>query len=187
MDEVTRRRRGLTRFVATAVGVVVVGLAGYFGFVAFVGSEREAAAGALVLAAGTGFAAFFSPCSFPLLLTFLTRRSEESRWTALMSSFRVAGGAMILLGIVAAIVAAGGSALARLAEFDSTAGRAFRSAVGLLLIVFGLRQANVLRLRMRWLDRVAGASGRMLDPTKLRRDPGRDVLYGFGYLLAGFG
>lgn len=187
MDDTALRQRTLARFVATALGVVVVGVAGYLGFVAFVGSDREAAAGALVLAAGTGFAAFFSPCSFPLLLTFLTRRSTKSKRAAMLSSLRVAGGAVILLAVVAVVIAVGGSALVRVVEFDSAAGRVFRFTVGLVLVVLGLRQANVLRLRMRWLDWIAGASGRLLDPSKVRSQPGRDFVYGFGYLLAGFG
>lgn len=187
MDEVALRRRTLARFVAAALGVVVVGVAGYVGYVAFVGSGREAAAGALVLAAGTGFAAFFSPCSFPLLLTFLTRRSAESKQMAILSSLRVAGGAAILLAIVAVVIALGGSALAQVVGFDSAPGRVFRFAIGLVLIVFGLRQANVLRLRMQWLDRIADGSGRLFDPTKVTTQAGRDLTYGFGYLLAGFG
>lgn len=187
MDDTEIRRRALARFAATALGVVVAGVAGYVGFVAFVVSDREAAAGVLVLAAGTGFAAFFSPCSFPLLLTFLTRRSEESKGTATLSSLRVAGGAAILLAIITSVVAAGGSGLARVIEFDSATGRLFRFAVGLMLVVFGLRQANVMRLRMRWLDTVARASSRLLDPTNVQSRTGRDLVYGFGYLLAGFG
>ncbi|HEX6301235.1 MAG TPA: hypothetical protein VF148_12280 [Acidimicrobiia bacterium] len=187
MDDTALRRRTLARFLATALGVIVVGVAGYFGFVVFVGSERQAATGAMVLAAGTGFAAFFSPCSFPLLLTFLTRRSEESAGTAIMSALRVGGGAAVLLAMMAGVVAAGGSAFARVVEFDSAAGRVFRLAIGVVLIVFGLRQANVLRLRMRWLDTIAGASGRLLDSSKVRSQAGRDVVYGFEYLLAGFG
>ncbi len=187
MDEARLRRRTLARFLATTLGVLVVGVAGYFGFAAFVGSQRDAAAGAFALAAGTGFAAFFSPCSFPLLLTFLTRRSEESKQTAMLSSLRLGSGAVILLVIVAVVVAAGGTALARVVEFDSAAGRVFRFAIGVVLVVFGLRQTNVLRFRMRWLDRIASASGRLLDPTNARTPARRDFIYGFGYLLAGFG
>jgi cytochrome c biogenesis protein CcdA len=165
----------------------VAGMAGYFGFVAFVGSDRGAAAGVLVLAAGTGFAAFFSPCSFPLLLTFLSGRSQETKGTALWSALRVAGGATFLLAMVALVVAEGGSALARVVEFDSPTGRGFRLSVGLVLIVFGLRQANLLQVRMRWFDQVARASSRPLDPAKASSQAGRDLVYGFGYLLAGFG
>ena len=78
MDELTSSRRSLARFSAVAAGLVVIGVAGYAGFVAFVGSDPGVAAGVMVLAAATGFAAFFSPCSFPLLLTFLARRSADS-------------------------------------------------------------------------------------------------------------
>lgn len=112
MDETTARRRAGVRFAATALGLVVVGVAGYLGFVAFVGSDRTVAAGVMALAAGTGFAAFFSPCSFPLLLTFLARRSEDSGGNALLSATRVAVGAALLLASVAAAIALGGSALA---------------------------------------------------------------------------
>lgn len=187
MDEVTARRRSRVRFAATALGLVVVGVAGYLGFVAFVGSDRTVAAGMMVLAAGTGFAAFFSPCSFPLLLTFLTRRSVDSPSAALLSALRVAAGAALLLGAVAAVIAAGGSAVGGVVEFDSPTGRLFRAGVGLLLIGFGLRQARLWGVRMRWLDRVAGVSARMFDPGRVTNPARGDVVYGFGYLLAGFG
>lgn len=166
---------------------MVLGVAGYLGYIAFVGSDREASAGVLVLAAGTGFAAFFSPCSFPLLLTFLSGRSTESRAAAVLSAVRMGGGAATLLGVFGVVVAVGGSALARLLEFDSPAGRSFRLTVGLVLIVLGLRQTDIRRIRMRWLDHVAGATGRLLDPSRVRGMAGRDYVYGFGYLLTGFG
>lgn len=187
MDKVTARRRSRLRFAATALGLMVVGVAGYLGFVAFVGSDRTVAAGVMVLAAGTGFAAFFSPCSFPLLLTFLTRRSADSPGAALVSALRVAAGAALLLAAVAAVIAAGGTAVGSVIEFDSTPGRWFRLGVGLILIGFGLRQARLCGVRMPWLDRVAGASARVFDPTRVTSPARRDLVYGFGYLLAGFG
>ncbi len=187
MAEGTAARRSRARFTAVAIGVVVIGLAGYTGFVAFVGSQRDIAAGVMVLAAGTGFAAFFSPCSFPLLLTFLTRRSTDSPGGALLSGLRVAAGAALLLAAVATVMVLGGTALGSVIEFDATAGRLFRLGVGLLLVVLGLRQTRLWRVRMRWLDRVAGQSARVFDPGRVT-NPGRsDVVYGFGYLLAGFG
>ncbi|MDP2623775.1 MAG: hypothetical protein Q8Q29_08260 [Actinomycetota bacterium] len=187
MDEVTARRRSRARFTATAIGVVVVGAAGYVGFVAFVGSDRNVAAGMMVLAAGTGFAAFFSPCSFPLLLTFLTRRSADSPGAALLSALRVAAGAALLLAAVASVIAVWGTAVGGVVEFDSTTGRLFRLGVGLLLVLFGLRQARLLGMRMRWLEAVASPSARVFDPTRVSRRAGSDLVYGFGYLLAGFG
>ena len=187
MDEVTARRRARVRFGATALGLAVVGIAGYIGFIAFVGSERTTASGVMVLAAGTGFAAFFSPCSFPLLLTFLTRRSADSRGAALVSALRVAAGSAMLLATVAAIMALGGVALGAVVEFDSIPGRLFRLGVGLALVLFGLRQAGLWSVRMRWLDRIAGSSARLFDPRRPANPGSRDVVYGFGYLLAGFG
>ena len=187
MDELTTRRRTLFRFVAVAIGLVLVGIAGYVGFVAFVGSAGSTATGVMVLAAGTGFAAFFSPCSFPLLLTFLARRSAESPTAAMASSLRVALGAGLLLLLIAVVIALGGSGLAAIVEFQSLGGRIFRLAIGVLLIVFGLRQARLWVFRMGWLDRVAATSARWLDPSRVAGAGRRDVLYGFGYFLAGFG
>lgn len=187
MDELTARRRTLFRFVAVVIGLVVAGVGGYGGFVAFVGSGGSTATGVMVLAAGTGFAAFFSPCSFPLLLTVLARRSAESPTAAMVSSVRVALGAGLLLLLIAGVIALSGSALARIVEFDSVSGRVFRLSIGMVLIVFGLRQARLWVFRMGWLDRVAAASARWFDPSRMAGASRRDVLYGFGYLLAGFG
>jgi cytochrome c biogenesis protein CcdA len=102
----------------------------------------------MMLAAGTGFAAFISLCSFPLLLTFLGRRSADSPRAALVSALRVAGGAALLLAVLAASIAFGGFAIGGIVEFDSSTGRMFRLFVGLLLVIFGLRQARFLGLRM---------------------------------------
>ncbi len=187
MDETAIRQRSRFRFGATVMGMVVVGVAGYLGFVAFVGSEREISAGVMVLAAATGFAAFFSPCSFPLLLTFLARRSTETKGAAIVSAVRVGAGAIAFLGIVAVVLALGGTAFGSVIGFDSTAGRIFRLTVGVVLVGFGLRQARLLRIEMRWLDRVANSAGRAFDPSGHSSQARSDVVYGFGYLLAGFG
>lgn len=187
MDEATRRRRQRARFLPIDVGLAVIGVAGYLGFVAFVGSERDLGTGIIVLAAATGFAAFFSPCSFPLLLTFLGRRSNESGGAAVKSALRVGAGASALLLIAAAMMASAGTAIASVVEFDSTSGRLFRAAIGALLIVFGLRQARLVRFRMHWLDGVAGTAGRVFDPSHVSGQARSDFVYGFGFLLAGFG
>ena len=42
-------------------------------------------------------------------------------------------------------------------------------------------------MRMRWLDGVAGASAQVFDPGRVTNPARSDVVYGFGYLLAGFG
>lgn len=187
MDDTTARRRAGARLATTAIGLVVVAGAGYLGFAAFVESDPSLAVGVMALAAGTGFAAFFSPCSFPLLLTFLTRRSADSPGAALVSAVRIGGGAALLLAIVAAVVALGGSALAAVVEFDSVVGRLFRLGVGLLLVSLGLRQARLWRVEMLWLDPIARRAARIFDPGRTNQFVRGDVMYGFGYLLAGFG
>lgn len=187
MDEATTRRRARVRLGATALGVTVVGIAGYVGSFVFVGSDRGAASGVLVLAAGTGFASFFSPCSFPLLLTFLTKRSVNGPRAALVSALRVATGASVLLATVAMAMALGGTVLGAVVQFDSILGRLFRLGVGLALVLFGLRQASLWRLHMRWIHRIADSSARWFDSQPLASPGRRDVAYGFGYLLAGFG
>lgn len=187
MSDRTTRHRVRARFIATAVGIAVVGAAGYVGFVAFVGSERDLSAGVMMLAAATGFAAFFSPCSFPLLLTFLARRAADTHSGALLSAVRVGAGAALLLTVIGTAMIAGGTALGDVVAFDGTPGRVFRSGVGLLLFSFGLYQARLIRLRMRWPDRMAASAARVLDPARISQPSGRDVVYGFGYLLVGFG
>ncbi len=186
-DDSALRRRARARFSVLAVGMVVVGLAGYAGFVVFTGSERGAGTSSVLLAAATGFAAFFSPCSFPLMLTFLSRRAAGSPRAALASAAMMAAGAVSLLGLVAVLIGAGAGAIGGVLSFDSGPGRVFRVAVGAMLVVLGLRQARLVRLRMRWLDRVASTSARLLDPSRVSGGRRRDFVYGFGYLLAGFG
>ncbi|MFQ5555169.1 MAG: hypothetical protein ACE5GC_07365 [Acidimicrobiia bacterium] len=185
--EAAHRRRSRARFAAVAFGVLVVGLAGYTGFVQFAGSDRSVGAGIMVLGAATGFAAFFSPCSFPLLLTFLARRAADSPRNAVASAFTMGAGVTVLLGLLGSIITVSGGALGSVVAFDSGSGRAFRVAVGLLLVGFGLRQTRWVVLRMAWLDRVAATAGRVFDPSRSSSRAGGDVLYGFGYLLAGFG
>ena len=187
MDAATQRRRQLARLTAIAVGLAVIGVAGYLGFVAFVESDRSVSTGIMVLAAVTGFAAFFSPCSFPLLLTFLARRSTDSTGSAVLSAVRVGAGAAALLLIAAVMMASAGTAVATVVEFDSASGRLFRAVIGVLLILLGLRQARLFGVRLRWLDRVAAPASRAFDPARVTGQARSDFVYGFGFLLAGFG
>lgn len=187
MDETEIRARSRFRFGTTVVGMVVVGVAGYVGFVAFVGSERGISTGVMVLAAATGFAAFFSPCSFPLLLTFLARRSSETKGAALVSAARIGAGAFIFFGLVAVVFALGGTAFGAVIGFDTATGRIFRVTVGLLLVGIGLRQARLVRLDVQWLDRVSVTARRVFDTSGGSNRVRSDFAYGFGYLLAGFG
>src|ERR671911_3017045 len=70
---------GRGRYWLLAAGLVLAGLAGYLGYVAFPRFDLAAGVGAglLVLAAAAGVASFFSPCSFPLLVTLLPREGAD--------------------------------------------------------------------------------------------------------------
>ena len=184
---------GRGRYWLLAAGLVVAGIAGYAGYVAFPRFDLAAGVGAglLALAAAAGVASFFSPCSFPLLVTLLTREAARTGRPG-VRSIRVAAplslGAVVFVLGVGALIALGGRGLAGSVTFTSTAGRVLRVAIGSGLILLGLVQAEVLPFSFHRLgDRIArpivGAQARLR-----RRHPRAGmVLFGFGYLLAGFG
>ena len=169
MDSLTARRRATTRFITVAVGLLLTGLAGYTGFVSFVGSDRDVAAGTLALAAATGFAAFFSPCSFPLLLTFLSRRGSSSLGGAVASAGRVGGGALAFFAIAAGVVVLTNTAVATVVALDTVTGRIFRAVIGTLIITLGLRHARLINIRIRWFDRVSGVTGKRAEADRVAR------------------
>ncbi len=190
MNSVLLVRRSRLRWIIVLVSMVAVGFGGYLGFVTFVetGSVGGLRAGAMGLAVATGFAAFFSPCSFPLLLTFLVRQyGSGSRRRAVMSSVIVGFGAVVFFGLLAVALALAGEGLGRFVGFDTTTGRLFRGVLGGFLVFLGLRQAHLIKARFRVLDTIAGAAGRTFDIANVENPATRNFVYGFGYVLAGFG
>ncbi len=96
-------------------------------------------------------------------------------------------GAIVFLTLTAAIVAGGGRALVEQVTFTSLAGRVIRTIAGLLLIVLGLVQIEKLRLP---LYRVADLARPLIRSQALTRRHAPVVafaIFGFAYLLAGFG
>jgi cytochrome c biogenesis protein CcdA len=184
---------GRVRYWLLAAGLVLAGMAGYLGYVAFPRFDLAAGEGAglLVLAAGAGVASFFSPCSFPLLVTLLTRESPgegRPKVPALRVAVPLAVGAAAFVLGVGALIALGGRGLAGSVTFTSTAGRVLRVTVGSGLLVLGLVQAEIVpwsfhRLGDRIARPIVGAQARL----RRRHPRGGLVLFGFGYLLAGFG
>ena len=190
-----------SRFSATyavlAFGTAAVGLVGYSGFVLYPSLDLPAGTGAglLLLAAGAGVASFFSPCSFPLLVSILARpiaieaQGEGGRpiRKALGFAAALSLGAATFLALLGVAIAFGGGALFEDVTFTSTTGRVLRIVVGALLILLGLIQLNRLPISFRRFEpAMHGFLGRQ---AKLRR--GRPLagfaIFGFGYLLAGFG
>lgn len=185
------------RYPALALGAVLLALAGYLGFVLYPRFDLPAGVGAglLVLAAAAGVASFFSPCSFPLLVTMLARPlSEEAQAPAgrpVRSALRFAaalsaGAAIFLLATGSAIALVGGGLFAEV-TFTSTGGRMIRLAVGLLLIALGLIQLERLPVSLRRLEPLMHRYLRRQARARRERPLVGFGLFGFGYLLAGFG
>ncbi|HZD74042.1 MAG TPA: cytochrome c biogenesis protein CcdA [Actinomycetota bacterium] len=185
------------RYLALTAGALLLALAGYLGYALYPRFELPAGAGAglLLLAAGAGVASFFSPCSFPLLVTMLARPIAEQATAQHPRPLRAAlgfasalavGAVAFLLGIGAVIALAGGGLFANV-TFTSTTGRAIRLLVGLGLIALGLIQLERLPVNLRRFE--PAMHGYLRRQARLRRQ--RPTLgfglFGFGYLLAGFG
>jgi cytochrome c biogenesis protein CcdA len=180
------------------MGVLILALAGYGGYVLYPRFGLPAVEGVslLLLATGAGIASFFSPCSFPLLLTLIARatgykdQAQKAR-RPLGSAFTFASalslGAAVFLMLSGLIIALGGEALFAGVTFTSTAGRVIRSLVGIVLIGLGLMQIGVLPFSLHTVERISRSL--MQSQARIRRkNPILSfAMFGFGYLLAGFG
>jgi cytochrome c biogenesis protein CcdA len=182
-------------YILLAAIVGVLALAGYAGYVLYPRFDLPAATGVglLVLAAGAGVASFFSPCSFPLLVSLLARESggrpgeSGSRLPrALGFAAALALGATVFLLLTGIAIALGASALFAGVTFTSTAGRVVRLVIGALLILLGLIQVGLLPVS---LTAHGLTNPLMRRQAQLRREhPERGfALFGFVYILASFG
>lgn len=184
--------------------VVGLGLAGYASYVVYPRFDLPAAAGIglLVLSVGAGIASFFSPCSFPLLVTLLTRQASPQRPQregvgrqgggsadrSLTFAAALAVGVAVFFLIVGIVVAFGGGALFADVTFASTAGRVIRVVVGLILILLGLFQLNLLPSPdFHAVSRLAEPLSKFQARQRRRRPALGFAVFGFGYPLAGFG
>ena len=185
--------RNLRLFLLIA-GLLLLALAGYGGYVLYPRFDLPAVAGAglLLLAAGAGLASFFSPCSFPLLATLLARQAEGAApgeaWTRLLRfAAALAAGVTLFLLLAGAAIALGAAPLFARVTFTSAAGRVIRLAAGGVLVVLGVFQ-------WRGVSPGSGAVYRTVKPLMSAQARLRDDrptlafgLFGFGYVLAGFG
>ncbi len=176
--------------------IAVLALAGYAGYILYPRFDlpAETGIGLLVLAAGAGIASFFSPCSFPLLVSLLSRdsRPRPSRWDVRMSrtlgfATALALGATAFLILTGIGIALGASALFEGVTFTSTTGRAIRLGIGALLILLGLIQFGVIHTSFDAAHAISTPV--MRHQARLRREHPRlgYGLFGFIYILAGFG
>jgi cytochrome c biogenesis protein CcdA len=180
--------RVAARYTGLALATVAAAVAGYLGYVVYPRFELPAGVGAglLVLAAGAGIASFFSPCSFPLLVSILAR-APAGRGSAFRFAAALSLGATIFLVAVGAGIAAGGAALFGDVTFTSAAGRAIRIAVGVLLVALGLVQLGRIRVSLRRFEPAVHGYLRRQAEVRRKRPFLGFTLFGFGYLVAGFG
>ena len=186
------RQGGPARFVLLAVAVAAVALAGYSGYALFPRFDLPAVEGAAVLglAAAAGVAAFFSPCSFPLLLGLLGRnasaRGERSGSRPFVFGGALAAGAGGFLLLAGLLIAAGGGAVVEQVTFDSTAGITLRAIVGVLLVGLGLVQMGAMPTPFHAVESAARPLLRRQARLRRERPVAGYGLFGFGYVLAGF-
>lgn len=192
MRDGPQRRRWLLLLTGA---VAVASVAGYLGYVAYprFGLPGSTGAGLLALAAAAGVASFFSPCSFPLLVTLLARtthaepdRRRRLARAAVFGASLALGAAVFVLG-VGLLVAFGGRGVAASVTFTSPAGRALRGVVGAALVALGLVQLGVLRVPFHAVERIAYPLAERQASLRREHPVAGFAVFGFGYLLAGFG
>lgn len=183
-------RTSARRYGLLVAATAAVAVAGYAGYVLYPRFDLPSVTGAslLLLSAAAGIASFFSPCSFPLAVTLVareTRPRQQARLTRL--ALWLGLGALLFLVLAGALIAAGAGALFKQVTFTSTAGITIRAVVGSLLILLGLMQLNVLPVSFLAVE--DAAKPLLARQARLRRDQPALAfgLFGFGYLLAGFG
>ena len=180
------------RYTLLVLAIAVTAIGGYTGYLLYPRFDLPAAEGAglIGLAAAAGTASFFSPCSFPLLLALLGGGATEDRhrrqppWSFATS---LALGATVFMIAFGALLGLGGEALFAQVTFDSTAGIAIRVVVGSALIWLGLVQLEILPGSMHAVSRRIKPLLREQAELRRERPIAGHALFGFGYVLAGFG
>lgn len=187
-------RPGWVGYAVLAIGVALLGVAGYVGYVTYprFNLPSVAGTGVLLLGAAAGVASFFSPCSFPLLLTLLARhvRGGSKRATAravLVFAGAFSAGAVAFLALLGALIGLGGRGLVGSVTFTSSTGITIRIVVGVLLVLLGLIQAGILPVSFHGVERLTRPL--VLGQAHLRREHpvAGFALFGFSYLLIAFG
>ena len=96
-------------------------------------------------------------------------------------------GASLFVLPVGAVIALGGSGLVAGVTFTSVAGRALRLGVGVFLVLLGLVQLGLLPNPLHRVEEWIKPLQRLSARERRERPFWGYTLFGFGYLLAGFG
>jgi cytochrome c-type biogenesis protein len=180
------------------IAVSILALLGYVGYLLYPRYGLPAVEGVsmILLSATAGIASFFSPCSFPLLVTLLARHTRTEEGDTKSASFirntfsfaiALSLGTALFLLLAGLIISIAGEAVFAGIVFHSPTGRIIRGIVGILMITLGLMQLGFLPISLHMVERISRPvmrSGAQFRSTNLFLG---FVLFGFGYLLAGFG
>lgn len=176
------------------IGILLLSSIGYLGYVIYPRFDLPfvSGAGLLVLAVGSGIASFFTPCSFPLLTTLLTRSITSPNdisplRKALHYAVALSAGASLFLLLVGIALALGAGILFEQVTFTSIVGRSLRIIVGVMLILFGLVQLGYLTLPFDKLTSLATPIRRLQISIRDQHPSLGFLIFGFAYILAGFG
>lgn len=196
---------GAARFGVLAFGTLVVGLLGYGTYELYPRFDMPAVdgLGLLALAIGAGVASFFSPCAFSLLLTIVGREASPAdaagsrdgptaqEGGGFFRPFHFAAamslGATAFVLLLGAVMALGGRAIVGDVVFTSAEGRILRAGVGFFLIGLGLVQTGFLPSPLHAVEEAVRPLVRFQGEQRRERPFVGSTLFGFGYLLAGFG
>jgi cytochrome c biogenesis protein CcdA len=186
--------RKVLAYLLLAIGVMMVALAGNRVFNLYFQAPLPPAGGIglVALAAMAGLGSLFSPCSFPLLMTLLSREAIDTTGNSTSSRRLIrfalvfSIGAAIFLLITGAAMALGAAPIMARITFTSPAGRLLRLFTGLVLMGFGWWQFQGRSLNIGWLNSLLQPMWRAEARLRHRRSTLRIGVYGFGYILAGF-
>lgn len=182
-------RRGHNRYLLLAATVLLLAFFGYISFLLYPYLSLPTAGNGLILLAVTaGLASLFSPCSFPLLVTLLAKEAEGRSFRRLLrQALAFTAGMTLFLLLVGAGLALGASPIFARFTFASMPGRMLRLATGLVLIGFGVWQVRARSLNFGWFNRILQPLWQAQTRMRRRKSTLSHGLYGFGYILAGFG
>ncbi len=178
------------RYILLVIVVLLVAMIGYGSFVLYprLSLPTSAGSGLILLAMMAGVASLFSPCSFPLLVTLLARQAgTHSKRSLIQSAIAFTIGAMLFLIPVGAALALGAGSIISQFTFTSSFGRLLRVIVGTVLIGFGVWQIRGKSLNFAWLNSSLQPLWNQQARLRHRNNSLSYGLYGFGYILAGFG
>jgi len=175
--------------------VVLLSLVGYGAYVRYPRFSLPDAFGLtlLILASAAGVASFFSPCSFPLLVTLIAHQpsnsgqSETPLGRGWVRAGALSAGAATFLLLMGAAIAFGFAPLLGEVTFTSVTGRLIRTFMGMLLIILGVFQSQGKTFSFTLLDEVLKPVWKVQMRLRKRGTFVGAFLYGFVYILAGLG